>query len=384
MDAEILIVAAGRGARVGGTVPKQYRDLRGSPVLRRTISSCLACDGIKSVRVVIHPDDEARYTAAIASLSDPRLAPAVFGGRTRSESVRNGLGVCQCSIVLIHDGARPLVNPADIERILASLQTSQAAFLAVPVVDALWQIRDGHVDSAYPPAKAGTLAWRAQTPQGFRLKDIRAAHNATDADFADDVATARAYGITVAVIEGSQSNIKITYEADLKLAEKLIGRGMDIRTGNGFDVHKFGPGDHVTLNGIPIPFDLALVGHSDADVAMHALTDAIFGALAEGDIGHWFPAHDARWKDASSAIFLSKAMERAAERGFEIMHLDCTLICEMPKIGPHAGAMREKLSQITGVPMERISVKATTTEKLGFIGRGDGIAAQATATLVQS
>jgi len=380
MNAEILIVAAGRGTRAGGGVPKQYRDLRGAPVLQHTVRACLAHEDIKAVRVVIHPDDRTLYDTVVAPLADSRLMPPVLGGDSRSASVRNGLTACEGSHVLIHDGARPLLAEHDISALLESLKTHRAAVLAVPVVDALWQAEGTQADVAQP--RDGL--WRAQTPQAFRLDDILSAHAASAVSMADDVETARAFGIDVEIVQGSDTNIKITRLEDFALAAKLMGHKMDIRTGNGFDVHKFGPGDHVCLNGVEIPFDRGLVGHSDADVAMHTLTDAIFGALAEGDIGQWFPPSEPEWKGAASDIFLRKAIERVDARGFTITHLDCTIICEMPKIGPHTQAMRERLSEITGVEVDRISVKATTTEQLGFAGRGEGIAALGTATLVKT
>lgn len=378
--AEILIVAAGRGTRAGGGTPKQYRPLCGSPVLRHTIHACLAHDAISAVRVVIHPSDIDLYADAVSPIADTRLRAPVMGGDSRSASVRNGLAACGGSHVLIHDGARPLLAHSDIDAVLTALQTHRAAVLAVPVVDALWAA-DG-TQAATPQPRDGL--WRAQTPQAFRLTDILAAHGAIDTPMADDVETARAFGIDVEIVQGSDTNIKITQPEDFTLAAKLMGNTMDVRTGNGFDVHKFGPGDHVTLNGVDIPFDRGLVGHSDADVAMHTLTDAIFGALAEGDIGQWFPPSNAEWKGAASDIFLRKAMERVDARGFTITHLDCTIICEMPKIGPHTHAMRTRLADITGVDVDRISVKATTTETLGFAGRGEGIAALGTATLVKT
>ena len=380
MNAEMLIVAAGRGTRVGSGAPKQYRTLLGEPVLRHTVQACLAHSDISAVRVVIHSDDVALYNAAVNTIDDPRLKAPVLGGDSRSASVRNGLAACEGSHVLIHDGARPLLRRDNIDAMLQQIETHKGVVLAVPVVDALWRSNGTQADT--PLLRDGL--WRAQTPQGFRLDDIRAAHDATDTAFADDVETARAYGIDVEIVQGSDTNIKITRPEDFAFAAKLMGQDMDVRTGNGFDVHKFGPGDYVTLNGVYIPFDHGLVGHSDADVAMHTLTDAIFGALAEGDIGQWFPPSEPEWKGAASDIFLCKAIERVKVRGFTITHLDCTIICEAPKIGPHTQAMREVLSNITGVAVDRISVKATTTEKIGFVGRGEGIAALGTATLVKT
>ena len=308
----------------------------------------------------------------------------VTGADTRSGSVRLGLEALAArgvDAVLIHDAARPFLPVEVTGRVIAALRDgAEAVCPGIPVVDALWRARDGEVDA--PVDRTGL--WRAQTPQGFGFDAIVAAHRRAEADLADDVAAARASGLPVRMVAGARENYKITTPEDLERARRDTGGHMDIRTGNGFDVHAFGEGDRVTLCGVGVPFGRGLSGHSDADVGMHALTDAIFGALAEGDIGHWFPPSDARWKGAASEIFLRKAMERAAARGFEVTHLDCTLICEAPKIGPHSAAMRARLAEIAGLAEERISVKATTSERLGFTGRGEGIAALATATLVRA
>jgi len=375
-----LIVAAGRGQRAGGGIPKQYRDLAGEPILRHTIRAMLASARINTVRVVIHADDKTLYDHVVDPIDDPRLQPPVIGGKTRSGSVQNGLQACDGDQVFIHDGARPLLPLEALERVIDSLDNHRATFLALPVVDALWQVKDGKAGKAQP---RDTL-WRGQTPQAFYLADIVAAHHAADAPADDDVAIARGAGLDVIAVIGSELNMKITQAGDFALAERLMGNTMDIRVGNGFDVHAFGKGDHVTLCGMKIPHERSLIGHSDADVAMHAITDAIFGAMAEGDIGQWFPPTDAQWKGAASDIFLKKAVEVSAFKGFTVSNIDCTLICEQPKIGPHAQAMRQALAKITGVDAGRISVKATTSEKLGFTGRGEGIAAQATATLVKT
>jgi 2-C-methyl-D-erythritol 4-phosphate cytidylyltransferase / 2-C-methyl-D-erythritol 2,4-cyclodiphosphate synthase len=294
--------------------------------------------------------------------------------------------------VLIHDAARPFVTGAVIEGVVAALEGAAAACPALPVVDALWRAEGGMAAEPVPRAEL----WRAQTPQGFDFATILAAHRALagapgSAAAADDVEVARGAGVEVRLVPGDERNFKITTAADLERARATTEGSMDIRadipadirTGNGFDVHRFGPGDHVMLCGVKVPFERGLVGHSDADVGMHAITDAIFGALAEGDIGQWFPPSEERWKGASSDIFLMKAMERATARGFGVGHLDCTLVCELPKIGPQAAAMRGALARITGLAPDRISVKATTSEGLGFTGRGEGIAAFATATLVK-
>jgi 2-C-methyl-D-erythritol 4-phosphate cytidylyltransferase/2-C-methyl-D-erythritol 2,4-cyclodiphosphate synthase len=375
-----LIVAAGRGTRAGGGTPKQYRNLNGKAVLTRTIEAMLRNVQINAVRCVIHPDDQDLYTQVTQSIGDVRLQPPVIGGETRSQSVLNGLTGISTDFVLIHDGARPLVPQDAVARIIAGVRDTKACFLAIPVTDALWRVDDGVATDTLP---RDTL-WRGQTPQAFATDLIKGAHAQATKPADDDVAIARNAGITVTPIIGAEENIKITHASDFTLASRLIGDVMDVRVGNGYDVHALGDGDHVILNGIKIPHIAAMIGHSDADVAMHTITDAIFGALSEGDIGQWFPPSDDQWKGASSDIFLRKAVERAFERGFTISNIDCTIICEMPKIGPHAQVMRENLAEITGIDIDRISVKATTSEKLGFTGRGEGIAAQATTTLVKT
>ncbi|MSU91421.1 bifunctional 2-C-methyl-D-erythritol 4-phosphate cytidylyltransferase/2-C-methyl-D-erythritol 2,4-cyclodiphosphate synthase [Rhodobacteraceae bacterium 2CG4] len=381
-----LIVAAGRGARAGGQIPKQYRTLAGRPVLARTVAALAAHPGCTAVQVVIYPGDAALYRAAAREL--PKLLPPVPGGATRRASVLAGLEALEPHApdrVLIHDAARPFVTAAVIDRVLAALAPDRAAFPALPIVDALWRASDGIVAAPQPRADL----WRAQTPQGFPFAPILAAHRAADGDADDDVAIARAAGLPVAVVPGDGNNFKITLPGDFDRAERLLQQearsaAMDVRTGNGYDVHAFGPGDAVTLCGVAIPHERGLKGHSDADVGLHAITDAIFGALAEGDIGQWFPPSDPRWKGADSRRFLARAVERIAARGFRLTHVDCTLICERPKIGPHAAAMRAQVARICGIDADRVSVKATTSERLGFTGRGEGIAAQATATLVSA
>ena len=375
-----LILAAGRGTRAGAGMPKQYRDLSGEPILRHSIRAILASHRIDTVRVVIHPDDIDHYNQCVSCISDTRLQPPVFGADTRSASALNGLRASTGDLVFIHDGARPLLPLDALDRIIDSLDTNRAAFLALPVTDALWKIADKKALTALPR----DMLWRGQTPQAFHLHDILKAHLAAEYPADDDAALARLAGLDVIAVLGSEQNMKVTRPEDFALAARLLGNTMDIRVGNGFDVHKLGAGDHVILCGVKIPFDHSLIGHSDADVGMHAITDAIFGAISQGDIGQWFPPSDVQWKGASSDIFLKKAMEVSASKGFFISNIDCTLICEQPKIGPHSTAMRKALADITGVEIERISIKATTSEKLGFTGRGEGIAAQATATLVKT
>jgi len=335
---------------------------------------------VQTIVFVHHPED----TQPVAELRADFDFLAVPGGADRAESVLAGLDALAgtgTTHVLIHDVARPGV-PADlIDRVIDALANKAGAAPALTVTDALWKGDDGLVTGTVD--RSGLF--RAQTPQGFDLGAIIAAHRAHPGGAADDVEVARAAGLDVAIVEGDEANLKITYPQDFVRAARILeNTQMDIRLGNGFDVHKFGPGDAVTLCGVTVPFDKGLVGHSDADVGMHAVTDAIYGALADGDIGTHFPPSDPQWKGAASHIFLEHAVALAKSRGFTITNADCTLICEMPKIGPHAEAMRAAMAGIMGMEPERISVKATTSEQLGFTGRGEGIAALATATLVSA
>lgn len=362
---------------MGGGLPKQYRDLGGVPVIARTIRAFDAHPAVGQIVVVIHPEDSALFEAACPATATPLVA--VRGGATRDASVREGLNaVEECETVLIHDAARPLVSPEVIDGVLTALTTHDGAAPALPVTDALWR-GDGLVEGVQD--RDGL--WRAQTPQGFRLEAIRAAHGALTGPAADDVAVARAYGLAVAITQGDEANLKLTSPGDFERASTLLESTMDIRTGNGFDVHRFGPGDQVWLCGISVPHDRGLQGHSDADVGLHTVTDAIYGALAEGDIGTHFPPSDPQWKGAESHIFLTHAVDMAAARGFEISNIDLTLICERPKIGPVAGAMRARLAELLRITVNRVSVKATTSERLGFTGREEGIAALATVTLIK-
>lgn len=377
-----LIVAAGRGHRTGGSIPKQYQMLGGKSVLRRTIDAMLTNHAVGKLLIVIHQDDVELYTQAIEGIDDSRLLPHAIGASERFQSVLSGLEALREKApdkVLIHDAARPLLKPELIDSVLLALEKHQAALPAIPIVDALWNETDMRAISSQPRENL----WRAQTPQGFNFDTIYQLHRTNTDWVADDVALARKAGIDVAIVPGDIENFKITLAEDFARAENLIGKQVDVRTGTGFDVHALIKGNGVILCGVKIPCEFALKGHSDADVAMHAITDAIFGALAEGDIGQWFPPSDAQWKGAASEIFLKKAVERTVIKEFKISHLDCTIICEHPKIGPHARVMREEIARITNLPIERVSVKATTSERLGFTGRGEGIAAQAIATLVQ-
>lgn len=371
-----IIVAAGRGTRAGGEMPKQWQMLAGKPVVAHALA---AFAGFARV-LVIHPDDRAQAEAVAGD------AMIVEGGASRDASVRAALSALQgrgFARVLIHDGARPLVSQAVIARVLAALDSHPGAAPALAVTDALWTGEGGLVSGTRD--RAGL--YRAQTPQGFRFAEICAAHDAHPGGAADDVEVARAAGLDVAIVEGDEDNIKLTFPGDFARAGALLQRRKmdirpDIRLGNGFDVHAFCEGDHVWLCGVKVPHGRGLLGHSDADVGMHALTDAIYGALAEGDIGRHFPPSDPQWKGAASHIFLTHAVELARARGFTISNCDVTLICERPKIGPHAAAMQAALAAILGIEAGRVSVKATTSERLGFTGREEGIAAIATATLV--
>ena len=380
-DTAAIIVAAGRGERAGGDLPKQYRDLAGLPVLARTLGAFARHPEVDRLIVVLNREDQALFDTLIAPHCDFPVLRAE-GGATRAASVQAGLAAAEgASRVLIHDAARPLVSRDLISRVIAALDTTPGAAPALPVTDALWRGEGGRVIAPVP--RAGLF--RAQTPQGFRLPEIRAAHERAPETAADDVEVALAAGLDVAIVEGEENNLKITWPGDFARAARILEQeqGMDIRTGNGFDVHAFCEGDHVVLCGMRLPHDRALKGHSDADVGMHALTDAIYGALGEGDIGRHFPPSEAEWKGAASEIFLRHAASLAGRHGYRIANCDVTLICEAPKIGPHADEMRARLAEIMGVERERVSVKATTSEGLGFTGRREGIAALATATLVR-
>jgi 2-C-methyl-D-erythritol 4-phosphate cytidylyltransferase/2-C-methyl-D-erythritol 2,4-cyclodiphosphate synthase len=374
-----LLVAAGRGTRLPGDVPKQYRTVGGEPILRRAARAFLGHPAIAGVRVVIHADDRTHYDRALGGLDV--LSP-VMGGATRQASVRNGLESLAeqaPDFVMIHDAARPFVSAASIAAARAALDQAAGAIVAIPVVDSLKRASGGQL-----AAVDRKDLWRAQTPQAFRYHAILAAHRAAAGlDLTDDAAVAERAGLGLALAPGSEDNFKITSEDDIARAERLVAARPALpRTGMGFDVHQFGPGDHVWLCGVKVPFGRGLVGHSDADVGLHALTDAVLGALADGDIGAHFSDRDPRWKGARSEVFLKHAVELARARGGRILHLDLTLICEQPRIRPHHAAMVARVAEIAGLEANRVSVKATTTEKLGFTGREEGIAGQAVATVL--
>ena len=374
MSIAVIIVAAGRGTRAGGDLPKQWQILDGKPVLAHTLAAFAGSSRV----LVIHPDD---MDCALALNTGVQI---VAGGATRDQSVRNALEALADSgvtRVLIHDGARPFVSASVVDRVLAGLDHATGAAPALAVTDALWTGVQGQVTGTHD--RSGLFA--AQTPQGFHFPAILQAHRAHPGGAADDVEVARRAGLAVAIVEGDAQNIKLTYAEDFARGAAILkDRSMNIRLGNGYDVHAFTAGDHVWLCGVKVAHDKALLGHSDADVGMHALTDAIYGALAEGDIGQHFPPSDDQWKGAQSHIFLRHAIERVRARGYVVANCDVTLVCERPKIGPHALGMRQALAAIMGVEVDRISVKATTSERLGFTGREEGIAALATAALVSA
>ena len=389
MTVAALIVAAGRGARAStdASQPKQYCEIGGAPMLSRTLSVFAAHPGVHDILVVIHPDDVALYGEASAPFASDIL-PAVMGGSRRQDSVRLGLEALADKAptkVLIHDAARPFADEALVSRVIDALEASPGALPCLPVTDTLKRADAGHVAGTVP--REGLL--RAQTPQGFNFEAILTAHRAAARDstleFTDDTSVAEWFGINVAIVEGSEHNRKLTTAEDLMIADQLMRQSAPagtMRVGSGYDVHRLGPGNAVTLCGVVIPHTRTLLGHSDADVGLHALTDALLGTIADGDIGAHFPPTDARWRGASSDMFLKDAGERIAALGGKIVHADITLICETPKIGPHRDAMRGAIADILGLGLNQVSVKATTNEQLGFIGREEGIAAMATATVM--
>jgi 2-C-methyl-D-erythritol 4-phosphate cytidylyltransferase/2-C-methyl-D-erythritol 2,4-cyclodiphosphate synthase len=386
MATAALIVAAGRGTRAAGQVPKQYAPLGPEPVLARSLRAFLDHPAVTLVLVAIAEADRALYEQAVAA-AHPKLAAPALGGETRQRSVLNGLRALLPHApvhVLIHDAARPFVTHEVIDRVLAGLERAPAAIAAVPLTDTLKRTDAGGLVARTLP-RAGL--WRAQTPQGFRFDDILRAHEAAAAagreDLTDDAAVAEWAGIPVELVDGSEANVKLTTAEDLAMAARPLAPAPgEVRTGQGFDVHRFTVGDHLWLCGVRIAHDHALEGHSDADVALHALTDALLGAIGDGDIGQHFPNSDPRWRGAASHLFLADAARRVRARGGAVTNVDVTILCEAPKIGPHREAMRARVAEILGIGVSRVAVKATTTEGLGFTGRREGIAALATATLV--
>jgi 2-C-methyl-D-erythritol 4-phosphate cytidylyltransferase / 2-C-methyl-D-erythritol 2,4-cyclodiphosphate synthase len=377
-----VVVAAGRGVRAGGVTPKQYRQVRGAPVIRHALSLFIDHPQVTFVQPVIHRDDAATFAEATAGL---KLRVAVFGGATRQTSVRAGLEALETEqprIVLVHDAARPFASPALISRAIAA-GADGAAIPGLGLTDTIKEVdAQGRVVDTVDRNRLRAV----QTPQAFLYDGLLAAHRralvAGREDFTDDAALAEWAGIAVTVFEGEAGNMKLTTEEDFSgVAAADWATLGDVRTGTGYDVHSFVDGDHVWLGGVRIPHPQALSGHSDADAPLHALVDAILGALADGDIGAHFPPTDPQWRGAPSHKFLAFAVDRVRQRGGRIAHLDITIVCEAPRIGPHRDAMRARIAEIAGVGIDRVAVKATTNEKLGFIGRREGIAAMATATI---
>jgi len=379
MTVVALVVAAGRGTRAGGDIPKQYQALAGRPLLAHTLARFLGNPAIDHVVAVIGPGQQELYARASAGLD---LPPPVIGGAERQESVRLGLEAIaglRPGKVLIHDGARPLVPDEVIARVAAAADADAGAMAALPVVDTLKRLEGEHLLGG--PDRTGL--WRAQTPQGFPYLAILQAHRQfAGLSASDDAGLAERAGLPIRLVAGAEQNMKVTTPEDFATAERLLMSSLgDVRVGQGFDVHAFGAPRRLMICGVEIPHDRGLDGHSDADVGLHALTDAILGALSEGDIGQHFPPSDPTWRGADSRHFLAHAAGLVRARAGAIAHVDVTVICERPKIAPHRAAMRQAIAGTLGLALDRVSVKATTTERLGFTGRGEGIAAQATATV---
>ena len=396
VSAAALIVAAGRGHRVGGPLPKQYRQLAGRAVLGHSVQRFATHPRVGRVTVVINAADRSLYDKAVresGSAADAALLAPVAGGETRQDSVRNGLESLAESppdLVLIHDGARPLVSASVIDGALDALRGHDGALPALAVSDSLKRAAPGSVVIAGAMPREGL--WRAQTPQGFRYPAILDAHRAAAGSaLTDDATVAEQAGLSVALTPGDEDNLKITTEQDFARAERILAAQgersvavadkFETRVGMGFDVHRFGPGDHLMLGGVAVPHAQGVISHSDGDVVLHAIVDALLGALAAGDIGTHFPPSDEAWRGADSVCFVAHALKLLAERGGRLSHLDVTVICQRPRIGPHREAMLARLAHVLGLDPARISLKATTTERLGFTGRGEGIAAQAVATV---
>ncbi|MBY0531139.1 MAG: bifunctional 2-C-methyl-D-erythritol 4-phosphate cytidylyltransferase/2-C-methyl-D-erythritol 2,4-cyclodiphosphate synthase [Xanthobacteraceae bacterium] len=384
MEFAALVVAGGGGTRAGAGRPKQYWLLQGEPVLRHSLRLFTDHRDIGAVQAVIRHEDVAEYERASARL--PKCRPAVPGGKTRQASVLAGLESLLPTaprFVLVHDAARPFADAALIDRAIKSVRKTGASIPAIPVSDTIKRVdKSGLIKANVERSELRAV----QTPQAFEFEALLAAHRRAAKEgllnFTDDAAIMEWAGEPVTVFEGSPANLKLTTPEDFDRATAYAAQVLgDVRTGTGYDVHAFTDGDHVTLGGVKIPHAKKLAGHSDADVLLHAITDAILGAIADGDIGHHFPPSDAKWRGADSAMFIRFAVEHVRARGGMIAHIDATLICEAPKIGPHRDAMRTKIAEVCGIEIGRIGVQATTNEGLGFLGRGEGIAAMATATI---
>jgi 2-C-methyl-D-erythritol 4-phosphate cytidylyltransferase/2-C-methyl-D-erythritol 2,4-cyclodiphosphate synthase len=374
-----LVVAAGQGSRFGAPLPKQYLPLGGANILRHAVAALAEHPSVANVLVVIRPEDRALFDRSVSGLA---VMPPTIGGATRQDSVRLGLEALVAfrpHRVLIHDGARPYPDHQLVDRVIDALDKAVAAIPCLPLRDTIKRAEGGTIRETIDRS----ALWRAQTPQGFHFDTILAAHRAAiSRELTDDAAVAEAAGLTPAIVDGSEDNLKVTTQEDLAAAERLIAaRQGDIRIGQGFDVHPFVSGDHLWICGVRVPHGMSLAGHSDADVGLHALTDAVLGAIGAGDIGVHFPPSDLRWRSAASDQFLRHAADLVRARGGAVAAVDVTIICERPKIAPYRAAMVERIAAVLGVTPDRVSVKATTTEKLGFTGRAEGIAAQAVATV---
>jgi 2-C-methyl-D-erythritol 4-phosphate cytidylyltransferase/2-C-methyl-D-erythritol 2,4-cyclodiphosphate synthase len=376
-----LIVAAGSGTRFGSPIPKQYQDIGGMPILRRSVLAFLNHPLVSDVQIVYSPQHRDLYDRAVAGLGLPE---PVKGGATRQDSVRLGLEALAetspaPSFVMIHDAARPLIDTQTITAVRKALDSAQGAIAAKPLVDTLKRGKGQIITDTIDRANL----WQAHTPQAFHFESILAAHKAAiGQQLTDDAAVAEKAGMTVTLVPSNPDNMKITNPDDLGRAARLLGQTYgDIRTGLGFDVHRLVKGEVIHLGGLAIPHDMTLEGHSDADVILHALTDALLGTMAAGDIGTHFPPSDPQWKGADSAIFVRQVVQMINERGGMISNADVVVMCEQPRLGPHREAMQKRLANLLEINPDRVSVKATTTERLGFTGRGEGIAAQAVATV---
>jgi 2-C-methyl-D-erythritol 4-phosphate cytidylyltransferase/2-C-methyl-D-erythritol 2,4-cyclodiphosphate synthase len=379
----VVVVAAGRGLRAGADVPKQFRPFGGVPMLRQSLAMFSGHPQIGCVQPVIHADDVALFQAATTGLN---VLPPAYGGASRQISVRAGLEALASNppeLVLIHDAARPYVTAALTTRAIEAAQNTGAAIPALPVTDS---VKSVDANNRVTGTVDRTTLRLVQTPQAFAFGPLLDAHrkaaNARRSNFTDDAALAEWAGLTVTAFGGEPGNVKITTVEDFDRAQAVTFTTLgDVRTGTGIDVHAFGPGDHVMLGGVRVAHTQSLVGHSDADVGLHALTDGVLGALADGDIGAHFPPSDPQWRGVSSDRFFRFAVERVAARGGRIAHLDLVIVCEVPRIGPHRDAMRQTIARLADIDIDRVAVKATTSERLGFTGRGEGIAAFATATV---
>ncbi|HEX8938164.1 MAG TPA: bifunctional 2-C-methyl-D-erythritol 4-phosphate cytidylyltransferase/2-C-methyl-D-erythritol 2,4-cyclodiphosphate synthase [Sphingomicrobium sp.] len=374
MTTTALIVAAGSGTRVGGDMPKQFRQLGGKPVLRWAVESLIHHPALQMVRVVVGQDQQEQASAALAGLD---VGTLIEGGAERADSVRAGLREIDVDAVLVHDAARPFCPPAVIDRLIASLEFFEAAAPVLPVGNTL--ARAG--ETLCEPVDRSDMV-RVQTPQAFRLDALKTAYESWSGPSpTDETTVVRAAGMTVAAVEGDPALEKLTLPADFERAEQWVAGRLRPRTGMGFDVHAFAGEGPIMLGGVEVPHSRGLAGHSDADVLLHAITDALLGAAGLGDIGEHFPPSDPQWRGAESSRFLERAVELLREKGGMIDHIDCTVIAEAPKVGPHRQAMRKRIAEIAGLSVDQVSVKATTTEGLGFTGRREGIAAQAVASI---